>query len=109
MRSSSAILPAEPQPATVPVTKPGVAFDEAVLDLDGAGHGVDHAAEFDQAAVAGALDDARMMRGDGGIDQIDAQPPTSPVPREADRSLKVSQTRFRQTRAAWRLTRYPLR
>ena len=44
----------------------GVALDEAVLHLDGAAHGVDHAAELDEAAVAGALDDAPVMRGDGG-------------------------------------------
>ena len=52
----------------------GVALDEAVLHLDGAAHGVDHAAEFDEAAVAGAFDDAPMMGSDGGIDQIAAQP-----------------------------------
>ena len=54
----------------------GVALDEAVLHLDRAAHGVDHAAELDEAAVAGALDDAPVMRGDGGIDQIAAQPPS---------------------------------
>ena len=43
----------------------GVALDEAVLHLDRAAHGVDHAAELDEAAVAGALDDATMMHGDG--------------------------------------------
>ena len=53
----------------------GVALDHAVLHLDRAAHGVDHAAELDEAAVAGALDDAPAMRGDGGIDQIAAQPP----------------------------------
>jgi hypothetical protein len=53
----------------------GVAFDEAVLHLDRAAHRVDHAAELDKAAVAGALDDAPVMRGDGRIDQIAAQPP----------------------------------
>ena len=57
----------------------GVALDEAVLHLDRAAHGVDHAAELDEAAVAGALDDAPVMRGDGGIDQIAAQ---SPEPRQ---------------------------
>ncbi len=31
-------------------------------------HGVEHAAEFDEAAVAGALHDAAPMGGDGGID-----------------------------------------
>ena len=53
----------------------GVALDEAVLHLDRAAHGVDDAAELDEAAVAGALDDAPVMRGDGGVDQIAAQPP----------------------------------
>src|SRR5208283_5455800 len=38
----------------------GVALDEAVLHLDRAAHRVDHAAELDEAAVAGALDDAPM-------------------------------------------------
>ncbi len=53
----------------------GVALDQAVLHLDRAAHGVDHAAELDENAVAGALDDAPVMRVDGGIDQIAAQPP----------------------------------
>ena len=53
----------------------GVALDQAVLHFDRAAHRVDHAAELDKAAVAGALDDAPVMRGDGGIDQIAAQPP----------------------------------
>ena len=52
-----------------------VALDEAVLHFDRATHGVDHAAELDEAAVAGALDDPPAMRGDGGVDQIAAQPP----------------------------------
>ena len=53
----------------------GVALDHAVLHFDRAAHRVDHAAELDEAAVAGALDDAPVMRGDGGIDEIAAQPP----------------------------------
>ena len=53
----------------------GVALDHAVLHFDRAAHRVDHAAELDEDAVAGALDDAPMMRVDGGIDQIAAQPP----------------------------------
>src|SRR5271166_4087282 len=52
----------------------GVAFDEAALHLDGAAHRVDHAAEFDEAAVPGALDDASVMGSYGGINQIAAQP-----------------------------------
>ncbi len=53
----------------------GVAFDEAVLHLDRAPHRVDDAAELDEAAVPGALDDAPAMRGDGGINQVAAQAP----------------------------------
>ena len=55
--------------------RPGVALDHAVLHLDGAAHGVDHAAKLDDAPVAGALDDAPVMHGDGGIDQIAAERP----------------------------------
>ena len=51
----------------------GIALDHAVLHLDCATHGVDHAAEFDEAAVAGPLDDAPVMQGDGRIDQVAAQ------------------------------------
>jgi hypothetical protein len=51
----------------------GVALGHAVLNLDRALHGVDHAAEFDETAVAGSLDDAPMMGVDRGVDQIAAQ------------------------------------
>ena len=57
--------------------QPGVALDEAVLDLDRTAHGVDYAAELDEAAVPGALDHATMMHGDGRIDQVAAQRPKS--------------------------------
>ena len=53
----------------------GVALDHAVLHFDRAAHGVDDAAELDDAAVAGALDDAPVMHGDRWIDQIAAQRP----------------------------------
>jgi hypothetical protein len=53
----------------------GVALDHSGLDFDRAAHGVDHAAELDDQAVAGALDDAAVMGGDGGFDQIAAQTP----------------------------------
>ena len=43
----------------------GVALDHRVLDFDGAAHGVDDAAKFDDGAVAGALDNAPVMHGDG--------------------------------------------
>jgi hypothetical protein len=47
-----------------------VAVDRAVLHFDGAMHGIDHASELDQNAVAGTLLDAAMMHGDGRGDQI---------------------------------------
>ena len=53
----------------------GVALDHGVLHFDGAAHGVDDAAEFDKRAVAGALDHAAIMHGDGGIDEVAAQRP----------------------------------
>ena len=52
---------------------PRVALDHGVLHFDRAAHRVDDAAELDNAAVAGALDDAAVMHGDGGIDQVAAQ------------------------------------
>ena len=42
-----------------------VALDHGVLHFDRAAHRVDDAAELDDAAVAGALDDAAVMHGDG--------------------------------------------
>jgi hypothetical protein len=36
-------------------------------------HGVDHAAKLDEAAVAGSLDDAPVVRVDRGVDQVAAQ------------------------------------
>ena len=49
-----------------------VALDDGSLHLDCAAHGVDHAAELDDAAVAGALDNAAVVGGDGGVDEIAA-------------------------------------
>ena len=51
----------------------GVALDHAVLYLDRATHRVDRAAEFDQRAIAGALDDAPVMHGDRRVDEIASQ------------------------------------
>jgi hypothetical protein len=53
---------------------PGVTLDHAALELDRTSHGVDDAAKLDEAAVPGALDGAPVMRGDGGIDEVAAQP-----------------------------------
>ena len=52
-----------------------VALDHAVLHFDRAAHRVDHAAKLDEAAVAGAFNDAAVMEGDGRIDQVAAQRP----------------------------------
>ena len=51
----------------------GIAFDHRVLQFDGAAHRIDDTAKFDDAAVAGALDDAAMMDGDRRVEQVAAQ------------------------------------
>ena len=53
----------------------GVALDHRPLDFNGAVHRVDDTAELDDAAVAGALDDAAVVHGDGRIDQVAAERP----------------------------------
>ena len=45
-----------------------VALDHADLHFDGAAHRVHHAAKLDDRGVAGALDDAAVMSGDGGVE-----------------------------------------
>ena len=52
-----------------------VALNHAALHFDRAAHGVDHAAELDQGAVAGALHHPACMDGDRRVDQIAAQGP----------------------------------
>ena len=47
----------------------GVLLGHGALDFDRATRRIDGAREFDQHAVAGGLDDAAAMRGDGGIDE----------------------------------------
>ena len=53
----------------------GVALDHRLLDFNGTVHRVDDAAELDDAAVAGALDDAAVMHRDGWVDQVAAKGP----------------------------------
>ena len=55
----------------------GVAFDHCVLNFHRAAHGVEDATELDESAVAGALDDAAVMHGDGRIDQVASERPQS--------------------------------
>ena len=52
-----------------------VALDHAGLHLECAAHGVDDATKLDDRAVAGALDDAAVMGGDGGVDEVAAETP----------------------------------
>jgi hypothetical protein len=53
----------------------GVPLYETVLHLDCAADGVHGATKFDDAPVAGALDDAAVMHSDGRVDQIAAKGP----------------------------------
>ena len=54
---------------------PSVALDHRSLDFNGAVHRVDDTPELDNCAVAGALDDASVVHGDGGIDQVASERP----------------------------------
>src|SRR6516165_399246 len=65
----------------------GVALDHRPLDFDGAVHRIDDAAEFNDAAVARALDDAAMMHGDGRVDQV---APKGPKPCEDTIFIRAS-------------------
>jgi hypothetical protein len=53
----------------------GIALDHRALHFDREAHRIDDAAELDDAAVAGALDDAAMMHGDERVDQVAAERP----------------------------------
>src|ERR1700733_15414393 len=52
-----------------------VTLDHAGLHFDRAAHGVDHAPELDDRAVAGSLDDAPAMHRDHGVNEIAAERP----------------------------------
>ena len=52
-----------------------VALDHRPLDFNGAVHRVDDTPELDNCAIAGALDDAPVVHGDGRVDQVAAQRP----------------------------------
>ena len=68
----------------------GVALGHRVLHFDRAPHRVDHAAELDDRAVAGALDHPALVHGEGRIDQIAAQ---RPEPREGAVLVGAGETR----------------
>ena len=57
--------------AGTPALRSTIAFCTSIAQT----HRVHDAAELDDAAVAGALDDAAMVHGDCGIDQIAAERP----------------------------------
>ena len=58
----------------------GVALGHRPLDFHCKIHCIDNTAELDNRAVAGALDDAAVMHGDGRIDQV---APKGPKPCES--------------------------
>ena len=69
MMMSPMLMPIAEHDAFV-VRNAAVAFQHLVLNGDGAGNRVDDAGKFDQQAVAGGLDDASAVGGDGGIDGV---------------------------------------
>ena len=54
---------------------PSVALDHRSLDFNGAVHRIDDTPELDDAAIAGALDDAAVVDRDGRIDQVASERP----------------------------------
>jgi hypothetical protein len=68
------------------------------LHFDCAAHCVDHAAEFSNKSVAGALDDAPLVHGDGRVDEIAAQ-----GPQPSQRAILVGACRLNPTTAAARI------
>jgi hypothetical protein len=56
-----------------------VPLDHTIPHFNGATHGVDHAAELDDRAVAGALDDSSIMHRNRWVDEVTAE---RPEPRE---------------------------
>jgi hypothetical protein len=69
------------------------------LYLDRVAHGIDRVAEFDENAVVRALDDAPMMRGNGGVDQIAAEAANAAPVLSSSRPATCSRRR-RVTRVA---------
>jgi hypothetical protein len=66
---------ADPELDALLVRNAGVALDHRGLDFDRAAHSVDHAAELDDRAVTGALDDAAVVHGNDRVDQVAAERP----------------------------------
>ena len=51
----------------------GIALNHAVLNLDRAAQGIDHAAELDDQPIAGALDHPAVVGGDRRVGEVAAQ------------------------------------
>ena len=69
----------------------GVALDHAVLHFDRETHRVHYAAELHNGSIAGALDDAAMVHGDYGINQIAAD---RPKPRQRTIFVRAGEPRI---------------
>src|SRR5271157_5764359 len=54
---------------------PSLRFDHSALNFDSAAHGVNRAAELDECAIAGPLDDAPMMHADSWVDEVATKRP----------------------------------
>ena len=61
-----------------------------VLHFDRTAHRIDHAAELDDGAVAGALDNSPVMNGDGRINQVATK---RPEPRQGAVLVRAGETR----------------
>jgi hypothetical protein len=60
---------ADPKSNTLMMRDVNILPSHALLNFNGTSRGIHRARELDQHAVAGGLDDASAMRGDGGINQ----------------------------------------
>ena len=68
-----------------------IALSHSILHLDRAPHRIDHAAEFDERSIACALDDAPVIHGNDGINQIAAE---CPKPRQRQVLVRTGQSRI---------------
>ncbi len=66
-------IDADAQADTGCLRRPVLPFRHAVLDLDGAFHGVYDGSEFEQQAIAHGFDDAAGVRRDQRVDQLPAK------------------------------------
>ena len=79
-------MDADPELDAAVLRHAGIALDHTILNLNGAAHGIHHAAELNQRPVPGALDHPPVMHFDGRIDQVAAQ---RPQPRQSTIFVRV--------------------